>query len=390
VVGLALFIAGLAAPRLVPGTRSTFGPATARLGGTLAVAGALTLLRRKGATGRGAPRPGFRAEPQARGKSRAATWWRAAVGAFIALDLLLSGWSLVPTVDRSLYRGHTAAAAVLHESRPVRVYWPADPTHRNREYDAEQRVKFSYLTFNSFGPRDVAYWWDVREAQLPNVGILDVVPSANNFDPLLVGRTAGLLEAAVETPAILRVMGVTHVFSDRPWPGGEPAGDGRSEVAGLYRLPDALGRAWVVPAARQVSSDKMLAALTDPAFDPTAEALLEHPVSSIERPASSIQYQVTLRDTPNRVTIRAILDAPGYLVVADTWYPGWQATVDGVPTEVLRANYAFRAVWLEAGKHEVEMVYRPTLVLIGGVVSLATLMSLVAGLLLTRRPEARA
>jgi len=145
-----------------------------------------------------------------------------------------------------------------------------------------------------------------------------------------------------------------------------------------------------VPSARQVSPDQVLAALTDPAFDPTAEALLEQPVSSIRHPASSIQYQVTLQDTPNRVTIRATLDAPGYLVVADTWYPGWQATVDGVPTEVLRANYAFRAVWLETGKHEVEMVYRPTLVRIGGAVSLTVLTLLVAGLLLMCRPEARA
>jgi hypothetical protein len=227
--------------------------------------------------------------------------------------------------------------------------------------------------------------------------MLDGVPSANNFDPLLVGRYADLLEAAVKAPVILRVMGVTHVASDRPWPEGEPVGAWRSEIAELYRLPDALGRAWVVPSARQVSPDQVLTALTDPAFDPTAQVLLEqpvssnqHPVSSIQHPAPSIQYQVTLQDTPNRVTIRATLDAPGYLVVADTWYPGWQAAVDGVPTEVLRANYAFRAVWLEAGKHEVEMVYRPTPVLIGGAVSLTALTLLVAGLLLMCRPGARA
>jgi uncharacterized membrane protein YfhO len=118
--------------------------------------------------------------------------------------------------------------------------------------------------------------------------------------------------------------------------------------------------------------------------------LLEQPVSTIQHPVSSIQYQVTLQDTPNQVTIRATLDTPGYLVVADTWYPGWQAAVDGVPTEVLRANYAFRAVWLEAGKHEVEMVYRPTLMHIGRAVSLTALMLLVAGLLLMSRLEARA
>ena len=393
VVGIALLIGGLAAPRLVPGVRPTFGPATARLGGTLAAAGALTLFRHVATVRPGASWPGLHAEPHAGGstKPRAAAWWRAAAGAFVALDLLFSGWSLVPTVDRSLYQGHTAAAAVLRdESSQARVYWPADPTHRNREYDAEQRVKFSFLAFEDFGPRDAAYWWEVREAQLPNVGMLDGVPSANNFDPLLVGRYADLLEAAVKAPVLLRVMGVTHVASDRPWPEGEPVGAWRSEIAELYRLPDALGRAWVVPSARQVSPDQVLAALTDPAFDPTAEALLEQPVSTIQHPASSIQYQVTLQDTPNRVTIRAILDAPGYLVVADTWYPGWQAAVDGVPTEVLRANYAFRAVWLEAGKHEVEMVYRPTPVRIGGAVSLTALTLLVAGLLLMCRPEARA
>jgi uncharacterized membrane protein YfhO len=74
-------------------------------------------------------------------------------------------------------------------------------------------------------------------------------------------------------------------------------------------------------------------------------------------------------------------------VLADTWYPGWQATVDGVPTEILRANHAFRAVRLEAGEHTVEMAYRPPVVLVGGAVSLTALILLVAGLLLARKRE---
>jgi len=356
VVGTALLIGGLAAPRLIPGGRlAFFGAATIRLGGVLAVAGMLALLRRD------------------------AVWWRAAVGAFVVMDLLLFGWPLVPTVDRSLYHGGTEAADFLRsEPGLVRVYWPADPAHLNREYDAEQRVKFGYLTFDDFGPRDVDHWWKMREALLPNVGMLDGVASANNFDPLLVGRYAALLEAAVEAPALLRVMGVTHVVSDWPWPGGERIEEWRMEdgedVVGLYRLTGALGRAWVVPAAREVSPDRMLAALASPVFDPTAEVLLEQPVPGIQHPASSIQCQVTLQDTPNGVTIHAVLDTPGYLVLADTWYPGWQATVNGVPTEVLRANYAFRAVWLEAGEHVVEFVYRPRAVMAGVGLSAASLV----------------
>jgi len=336
-VGVALTLGGLAAPRLVPGVKSTFGPATARLGGTLAVAGALSLLRRR------------------------AAWWRAAVIAFVALDLLLFGWPLVPTVDRSLYHGQTQAAEALSGGR---LYWPTDPTHRDREYDAEQRNKFDYLTFDDFGPRDVDYWWGMRETLLPNAGMLDGVASANNFDPLLVGRYADLLEAAVETPALLRVMGVTHVAN------GEPQ---------FHCLPDALGRAWVVPSARRVPSDEMLAALTDPAFDPTSEVLLElDPPSSILHPPSSILHSpiLSLQDAPNRVTIHATLTAPGYLVLADTWYPGWQATVDGKPVGILRANYAFRAVWLEAGEHIVEFTYRPRMVVVGAGLSAGVMVCL--------------
>ena len=367
VVGIALLIGGLAAPLLVPGIRPTFGPAVARLGGTLAVAGLLTFLRRD------------------------VPWWRVAVGGFVVLDLLLFGWPLVPAVDRSLYRSNTEAAALRDEPGPVRVYWLTDPTHRNRDYDAEQRVKFTYLTFDSFGPRDVAHWQEVRQALLPNAGMLDGVATANNFDPLLVGRYADLLEAAVETPALLRVMGVTHVASDRPRPEGEPVYTSTSMT--LYHLPNAPGRAWIVPAARQVSTSQILAALAAPTFDPTAKVLVEHlpsnlhPPSSILHPSFSILHSPsfilqppTLHDTPNRVTIRAVLDAPGYLVLADTWYPGWRATVDGRPAELLRANYAFRAVYLGAGEHTVEMVYRPASVLIGEGISLATLILFVVGL----------
>jgi uncharacterized membrane protein YfhO len=63
--------------------------------------------------------------------------------------------------------------------------------------------------------------------------------------------------------------------------------------------------------------------------------------------------------------------------------------VDGEPAEILQANYAFRAVRLEAGEHTVEMVYRPTSVLVGGVLSIAALVVIAVGLLLARKREAR-
>jgi hypothetical protein len=350
VVGISLLVGGLIGPRIVQDMPSTFGPATAWLGGLLSAAGALALLRRD------------------------ATWWRVVVGGFVVLDLLVFGCSVVPAVDASLYHGGTEVAAYLDDQpSAVRIYWPVDLAQPDSDYGAEYRAKFDYLTFDDFGPLDVDYWWGMREGLLPNVGMLDGIASVNNFEPLLVGWYAKVLDAVVETPSLLRLTGATHVVSDRPWSGGEPV-----HVSGpgvLYRLPDALGRAWVVPAARQVDVDEMLAALADPDFDPASEVLLEHSVTDTEYPVTDIQYHVTLQDDFNKVTIRAGLDGPGYLVLADTWYPGWQATVDGERAELLRANHAFRAVSLDAGDHIVEMVYRPLSLRAGAVLSSGTLIA---------------
>ena len=52
--------------------------------------------------------------------------------------------------------------------------------------------------------------------------------------------------------------------------------------------------------------------------------------------------------------------APGLLVVADSWMPGWTATVDGRPAPVLRGNHAQRVIPLpEPGRHAIVMEYRP-------------------------------
>jgi uncharacterized membrane protein YfhO len=87
-----------------------------------------------------------------------------------------------------------------------------------------------------------------------------------------------------------------------------------------------------------------------------------------------------LQDEPNGITIGVALDGAGYLVLADTWYPGWYVTVDGESRPLLRANYSFRAVWLTEGQHSVKMVYRPSSFLTGARVSLAALALFVVGL----------
>jgi uncharacterized membrane protein YfhO len=57
-------------------------------------------------------------------------------------------------------------------------------------------------------------------------------------------------------------------------------------------------------------------------------------------------------------------------VVTDTFYPGWRALVNDVPAPILRADHAFRGVWLDAGRHRVVFFYAPGSVRVGAIVSL--------------------
>lgn len=69
----------------------------------------------------------------------------------------------------------------------------------------------------------------------------------------------------------------------------------------------------------------------------------------------------------NRVELRANMVAPGFVVLADTFYPGWQAAVDGKKTPIYRANSLVRAVYVPAGEHTITFVFRP-LDFLGGIV----------------------
>jgi uncharacterized membrane protein YfhO len=50
--------------------------------------------------------------------------------------------------------------------------------------------------------------------------------------------------------------------------------------------------------------------------------------------------------------------ADGFLLLADTFYPGWTASVDGTPTPIYRANHSVRGIQLPKGRHEVRFTYQ--------------------------------
>ena len=90
-----------------------------------------------------------------------------------------------------------------------------------------------------------------------------------------------------------------------------------------------------------------------------------------EQDASSARI---VRSLPNRVDLQVQMDHAGFLVLADTFHPGWQALADGRPTKVYEADFLLRAVFLPAGKHHVRFVFRPPSFLLGVTVSLLSVI----------------
>lgn len=158
----------------------------------------------------------------------------------------------------------------------------------------------------------------------------------------------------------------------------------------IYRNDETLPAALVVYQARVVKDrETRLDTLRTSTFDPRTTVLLSHlpsqplplPTGGVTKGQISQPEPTILREGPDRVTIQVDMTQPGYLVLSDVYYPGWQATVDGKPSEILPANHAFRAVILDEGKHTIVFEYKALSFRTGAWLTIGTTLLLVTALI---------
>jgi hypothetical protein len=132
-----------------------------------------------------------------------------------------------------------------------------------------------------------------------------------------------------------------------------------ADGVGIYRNRDAAPRAQVVFDVAGATSEQDAAALMGrPGFDPTRSAVVETSRSLPVSGHSPIPAHVDSYDD-NRVVLTTTTSEPGTLVVADAYYPGWQAEIDGTPASIYPVDVALRGVQVPAGTHHVTMQYLP-------------------------------
>jgi hypothetical protein len=138
----------------------------------------------------------------------------------------------------------------------------------------------------------------------------------------------------------------------------------------VFRVPGSRPRTYAVGRARFASGPDEIRGLLSDSFDPATEVVVSgrgepDPPAPFEGRSAIVSF------TPDRVALSAELSRPGWVVLVDAYDPGWRATVDGESATIRRANAAFRAVSVPAGRHRIEMVYRPDPVKWGLLVSAA-------------------
>jgi hypothetical protein len=177
---------------------------------------------------------------------------------------------------------------------------------------------------------------------------------------------ARILRVHPALPKVLSAYGVSHVLSPFPQEQTTFALVSQDRNAYVYRV-DGSARVRFVRAARHVKTDdEAVRRLLDSSFDPDREILLHEAPDSVhpsvdevdDVPSNAVSSrQVVTREDSRQLVIEAAAPADGFLLLADTYYPGWTAQVDGHPTPIYRANISVRGIQLAKGRHEVRFTF---------------------------------
>ncbi|MGH2354509.1 MAG: YfhO family protein, partial [Chloroflexota bacterium] len=189
---------------------------------------------------------------------------------------------------------------------------------------------------------------------------------------------------------LLGALNVRHLLTDGR--NGAPGPDWivRAEAPGaawLYEHADVAPRAFLVHEIEgQTDLDAALRQLAR--LDLRRQALLDlpaaalPPVDPVDAGGPTRQARI-VRYSAQEVEIETEADGAALLVVTDSYYPGWRATIDGRPAPVLRANLLFRGIPLPAGAHRVRLWFDPLSVKLGFGLSVIALGANLLGLLAT-------
>ena len=302
------------------------------------------------------------------------TLFYASVFLLLGLDLAAHGYKVIPTVDNAFYEtSPKLLVRIKNEKELFRVYTGKIQTRIFKGFPNEPNIEGGY-----YAAREhlYPYYGMIFGVEYPN-GILGIGLELKNP---WVWNEWFKKSSPVQRIRILERSNVKYwIDGDNPTMFSE----GRPIIAPdrLKKLEAPLPRAFMVPNMRFGRDLHILSTYYDESFDPLSEVLLSESVEFDTSPRFNGKVE-QVRYRPNRVTIKTQQEGNGFLVLMDSYFPGWTVKVDGEDTPILRANHFYRAVQLGPGEHTLEFEYFPEGFKLGLVISGISLLLLTLGGLL--------
>ena len=137
-----------------------------------------------------------------------------------------------------------------------------------------------------------------------------------------------------------------------------------------------------------VEPEKTLNALVSPGFNPSQTVLLPVEARPFIRVTNQTNSKILSQQfLAHHVIVEVESTEPALLVIAQVFYHPWKGYVGGVPTRLWRANHAFQAIEVPAGRQQVRLVYEDRWFLIGATISAATLLGCLVASLFLQKPD---
>jgi hypothetical protein len=200
-----------------------------------------------------------------------------------------------------------------------------------------------------------------------DANLLDEIPQVDGFFSLVPREAYEITSLPYrqpqrDLPALLDFMAVSHATA----PG---------TLSEWAARPTAMP--WITAGQEPVFADdpQVLTAFSQAEFDPRLKVFLP-PEARTRISASSQSNTIVLAGEVdnNHVTVQTQSSAPAMVVFSQSWYPAWKASIDGHPARLWRANYAFAALEVPAGKHSIRLVYEDRSLITGAVLSASGLL----------------
>ncbi|HEX3890428.1 MAG TPA: hypothetical protein VHX90_06205 [Verrucomicrobiae bacterium] len=223
---------------------------------------------------------------------------------------------------------------------------------------------------NSYVPDVAGTYLSKRAGLFSNCNLLDDIPKVDGFFPLQLSEQSQiqLLLYSVDSPdtvpaPFLDFIGASQITSE----------------TNIFKWTPRTGFMPMITGGQKpvfTGDDEAFWGLFKTNFNPRAEVYLSPEDRALVPDINSANVKIS--DThfaAQHIEAKVDADAPSLVVIAQTFYEPWRAYIDGRPAKVMRANYAFQAVAIPAGRHGLKLAYEDRRFYCGAVVSLATLLA---------------